>query len=198
MRFATCLVLMLLMCVPFAPAQALQNSPAPQPAASSTDLSDIQEYVDKEFGTEFKVVGTPKLGVDMNGDGVPDAVIIARSKDPLLGQGEFHYKVIDPYNDFFGYGNPKVTLQFATNADPTSTNMTLLVVHGVGADGWRAQGPKPKFVLVNIPYSKLEFKRATLKKKLVTTIIAEDVDEVEAAVYWDGRKYKWEPLGSSH
>jgi hypothetical protein len=53
-------------------------------------------------------------------------------------------------------------------------------------------------VLVNIPYSKLEFKRATLKKKLVTTIIAEDVDEVEAAVYWDGRKYKWEPLGSSH
>jgi hypothetical protein len=198
MRFATLLVLALLITVPFAPAQARQNSPAPQPTASSTDVSDIQEYVDKEFGTEFKVVGPPRLDVDMNGDGIADAVIIARSKDPLLGQGEFHYKVIDPYNDFFGYGNPKVTLQFATNADPTSSNMVLLVVHGVGPDGWRSTAPKPKFALVNVPYQKLEFKRATLKKKLVTTIMAEDVDEVEAAVYWDGKKYKWEPLGSSH
>jgi hypothetical protein len=200
MRLASLIVLALLLTVPIAPAQTQQSNPAPAPAQPSTsaDTVDVQELVLKQFGPEFTVVGEPHFDVDMNGDGIPDAVIVARSKDPLLGEGEYNYKVIDPYNDFFGYGNPHVTLQFAMQADPAMENMVLLVIHGAGAEGWRAAVPQAKFVLVNIPYQKLSFKRSMLKKKIVTTIVAEDVDEIEAAVYWSGKKYKWEPMAASH
>jgi hypothetical protein len=200
MRSTFFFVFMLLLAVTFAAAQTGQanSQPAVAQASNPADSFDVQELVAKQFGPEFKVVGKAQFDVDMNGDGIPDAVISARSKDPLLGEGEFHYKVIDPYNDYFGYGNPKVTLQFAMKADPAQDNMVLLIIHGAGAEGWRAAVPQAKFVLVNVPYQKLAFKRAMLKKKVVTTIMAEDVDEVEAAVYWSGKKYKWEPLGSSH
>lgn len=193
------LVIALLLGAVFVPAQAQQADPTALTAqVVPNDAVNVQELVDKQFGSEFQVVGSPHFDVDMNGDNINDAIIVARSKDPLLGEGEFHYKVIDPYNDFFGYGNPKVTLQFAMKADPAQDNMVLLVIHGAGAEGWQAPVPKAKFVLVNVPYKTLEYKRATLKKKVVTLIIAEDIDEVHAAVYWDGKKYKWEPLGSSH
>lgn len=200
MRFAWYLVLVLLLSVPFAPAQAQQpnSTPAATQDSASADTVDVQELVLKQFGPEFTVVGPPQFDVDMNGDGIPDAVIVARSKDPLLGEGEFHYKVVDPYGDYFGYGNPKVTLQFAMQSDPAQEHMVLLIIHGAGKEGWRAAVPQAKFVIANVPYQKLSFKHATLKKKVVTTIIAEDTDEIEAAVYWSGKKYKWEPMGSSH
>ena len=197
MRHTSEILSLLLFAVSFASAQTDQKTtPA---AASVADQSvNAQEIVEKQFGTEFQVVGPARFDVDMNGDGISDAVIVARSKDPLLGVGEFNYKVIDPYNDFFGYGNPKITLQFAMKADPAQDNIVLLIIHGAGAEGPQAAVPKAKFVLVNVPFQKVGFKHATLKKKVVTTIMAEDVDEIEAAVYWDGKKYKWEPLGSSH
>lgn len=190
------LVLALLLAAPFAIAQ--QNDAAPTLTPAASERMEVQQLVEKQFGTEFQVAGRWQFDVDLNGDGIPDAVIEARSKDPLLGEGEFHYKVLDPYNDFFGYGNPKVTLQFKLATTAEQENMVLLVIHGAGSQGWRASVPSAKFVLVNVPYQKLSFKRATLKKKVVTTIIAEDIDEEQAAVYWDGKKYKWEPVGSSH
>ncbi|HZU41166.1 MAG TPA: hypothetical protein VE994_00715 [Terriglobales bacterium] len=200
MRFVSCFALALLLTVPFAPAQTQPSTSTPAPAqvATSGDTVDVQELVMKQFGPEFQVVGESHFDIDMNGDGIPDAVIVARSKDPLLGEGEFHYKVVDPYNDYFGYGNPHVTLQFAMQTDPAQEHMVLLIIHGAGAEGWRAAVPHAKFVIVNLPYKTLSFKRATLKKKLVTMIVAEDVDEVEAAVYWSGKIYKWEPIGASH
>jgi len=198
MRYTSRIVFVLCFAVSFASAQTQPTAVAVPPSTVASGSVNVQELVEKQFGPEFQVVGPARLDVDMNGDDVPDAVIAARSKDPLLGEGEYHYKVIDPYGDFFGYGNPKVTLQFAMKADPAQDNMVLLIIHGVGAEGPQALVPKAKFVLVNVPYQKLGFKHATLKKKVVTTIMAEDVDEVEAAVYWDGKKYKWEPLGSSH
>ena len=200
MRFVCYLVPVLLLTVPFAPAQTQQpnSTPATTQNSTSTDTVDIQELIAKQFGPEFTVIGPPQFDVDMNGDGIPDAVIVARSKDPLLGEGEFHYKVVDPCGDYFGYGNPKITLQFAIQADPAQAHTVLLIIHGAGKDGWRASVPQAKFVIANVPYQKLSFKRATLKKKVVTTIITEDTNEIEAAVYWSGKKYKWEPMGSSH
>ena len=44
---------------------------------------------------------------DLDGDGVEDVVIAARCKNPMLDEAEHNYTVMDPYNDFYGYGDPQ-------------------------------------------------------------------------------------------
>ena len=64
------------------------------------------DFVQQTFGKDFTIV--PEVGGtvgDLDGDGVEDAVIAARCKNPLLDEAEHNYSVIDPYYTFFGYGD---------------------------------------------------------------------------------------------
>lgn len=160
---------------------------APDTAAnghSAPESNAIQQLVAREFGPSFSLVqGFPVLKGDLEGAGKEeDVVIVATSKDPMIDQGQFHYKVADPYDSFFGFGDPSVTSKFA--ADTTVPRM-LLVVHD-----WKA--PKAKFVLINVPFQKLSITRASIKKKTLIVIKAEEPSE-QSYVYWAGKKYKWEP-----
>ena len=160
-------------------AAAGQQAPAPP--------LDAQQVCTHEFGEQFKL--DPKyapLRVDLDGDGQEDLVLVATAKNPLSGELDYHYRAIDPYDGYFGWGNAKDTVQFsATNV---GTTRYVLVVHN-----WRA--PKEKFVIVNLPFDSLELGRMAIKKKKTTvnTIHAVEVGGLGSDVYWDGKKYKWEP-----
>jgi hypothetical protein len=126
------------------------------------------------------------LTADLDGDGQEDLVVVATAKNPLSGEFEFHYRAIDPYDAYFGFGDPKVTVQFsATNAVSTRY---VLVVHN-----WRT--PKLKFVIINLPFDSLSVGRIAIKKKKTTvnSIHAVELGGLGSDVYWDGKKYKWEP-----
>ncbi len=169
-----------------AAAAAAQQTPAPAAQPTPAPPLDAQQLCTREFGESFKV--DPKvapLTVDLDGDGQEDLVLVATSKSPLGGELDYHYHAIDPYDAYFGFGDPKVTVQFsATNA---LTTRYVLVVHN-----WRA--PKEKFVIVNLPFDTLSTARITVKKKrTVNTIHAEEMGGLASDVYWDGKKYRWEP-----
>src|ERR1035438_788856 len=68
------------------------------------------EFVHQQFGDQFTLLPeiAPVMG-DLDGDGVEDLVIGARCKSPMLDQAEHNYTVIDPYYEFFGYGDPTLT-----------------------------------------------------------------------------------------
>ena len=75
--------------------------------------------------------------------------------------------------------------------DPRYHNM-VLVIHGAGKEGWRAETPKQKFVIVNLPFEKLSLAPLVVKKKKkVLAIMAEEPVGGSSSVYWDGKKYKW-------
>ena len=135
---------------------------------------------------------------DLNGDGAEDIAIAARCTNPMMDQAERNYRVIDPYNAFFGYGDPKITTTFASE-DPERRGLVLLIIHGSGPDAWRAMTPKAKFMLINLPYKQVAVKKLMIRKKLVTAIFAEETggDKAVSATFWDGRKYRYQPLGSS-
>lgn len=158
---------------------AAQQAPAPP--------MDAQQICTHEFGAQFKL--DPKfapLTGDMDGDGQEDLVMVATAKNPLSGELDFHYRAIDPYDGYFGWGNAKETVQFtATNA---GTVRYVLVIHN-----WRA--PKAKFVIINLPFDRLSLGRMPMKRKKTTvnTIHAVETGGLAADVYWNGRKYKWEP-----
>jgi hypothetical protein len=134
------------------------------------------------FGPAFTVDAKfPILTSDLDGDGTEDAVVVATGKEPLLDQAEYQYKVVDPYNAYFGFGDPAVTSQFsAQDLHPR----LLLVIHN-----WRA--PRLKFVIINISFEKLSLARVLIKNKPLPAIRAEDMTGGRQSLYWGGKVWKW-------
>jgi hypothetical protein len=177
-----------------------KKQPPPPPAHPTTPSPAVtDEYVHKEFGDNCSVLaGPPQFVGDLDGDGVDDLVIAARCKNPMADQAEYGFHVTDPYDSFLGFGDVKVTSTFASDS-PERKGVCLLVVHGVGAQAWRSDKPKPKFVLINLPFKTVTVKRLALKKRLVLGIYMEEQGEGEATssvVFWDGKKYHYQVLGA--
>jgi hypothetical protein len=169
------------------------GQPTPPPSAVDDD------FIQKQFGSTCKLMpGPPQLKADLDGDGIEDLVVAGHCTNPLTDQTEDNFTVIDPYNSFFGYGDTKVTTQFASE-DPATRGLVLLVIHGSGPEAWRAATPKAKFVIVNLPFKQIAVKKMMLKKKAVMAIYAEETggDRMTSAIFWDGKKYKYRPMGSS-
>ena len=168
------------------------SSRAPNKADVTAAPRELNELVDAQFGREFRVdsrFSPPLLTGDLNGDGIEDAVIIAHAKNPMTDQQALNYKVIDPYDEYFGTGDPKITVGFG-NDDP-NRNEYLLVIHGAGASAWRAPVPKAKFVVINLPFDHLGITRLAFKKKVINVIAAKDAT-TNSVVFWTGKKYKWQ------
>ena len=172
----------------------------------SATLPTIDDkFVHDHFGKEFTLMPEfPPMVADMNGDGIDDLVLAARTKSPMLDAGGFEYTVSDPYHSFYGFGDPKVTSAFTTD-DPTRKSIVLLIIHGSGPEAWRAEKPKGKFVLINIPVQTVSVRRVKMGKKVLMAIGVEEYggDRTTSALYWDGNvkkntgAYKYEPIGAA-
>jgi hypothetical protein len=203
LRFA-CFPVALVGCfVATAAAQQPAASPVPVPkaipqAADAPSVSVDNDFIHKQFGEEFALLpnSTPFVR-DIDGDGVDDFVIIARSKKPMLDAAEHNYKVIDPYYNFYGYGDPKLTATFGSE-DLMEKNLVVLVIHGAGPEAWRAENPKAKFVIINLPLKRIFVRRLQLRKKQVNAIYAVEADASagDSVVFWDGKQYKYQPIGT--
>lgn len=156
------------------------------------------DFVQKQFGSNCSLIGIPSIKADFDGDGVEDIVIPAHCTNPMMDQAEENYVVVDPYNSFFGYGNPKITTQFSSE-DPDRRGFSLLVIHGAGPDAWHAATPKAKFMIVNLPFKSIYVKKLVVRKKNHMAIYADETggDGLVSALFWDGKKYRYQPMGSS-
>jgi len=156
-------------------------------------------FVQQQFGNQFTLVPEvqPAFG-DLDGDGVEDVVIAARCKNPMLDQGEHNYIVIDPYYEFFGYGDPRLTTTFSTG-DPAERGLVVLIIRGAGKDGWRTATPKAKYVIVNLPYRTVSVRKMKLRKKMIEAIYVEEAGELgdSSAMFFDGRTFRYVPMGGN-
>jgi hypothetical protein len=155
------------------------------------------EFIQQQFGKEFTMLPelAPVFG-DLDGDGVEDVVIAARCKNPMLDEAQHDYKVMDPYYDFYGYGDPKVTTTFK-EPDPARRGLAVLIIHGAGPDGWRSATPKAKYVIVNLPYRTISVRKMKLRKKTIEAVYIEELGEFNesSALFFDGRKFRYVPMG---
>jgi hypothetical protein len=184
---------------------AAQQTPAvpathtPTAASATASVRVDEDFIHKAFGDEFSLVSfsTPFVR-DIDGDGVDDLVIAALSKKPMLDAGEHTYRVLDPYYAFYGYGDPKLTLAFGSE-DLQTRNQVILVIHGAGADAWRSETPKAKYVIINMPFKNITVRRLQMRKKVINAIFAEESDStsVDSVLFWDGKQYRYQPLGMS-
>src|ERR1700675_943095 len=155
------------------------------------------EFVQQQFGREFTMLPelAPVFG-DLDGDGVEDVVIAARCKNPMLDEAQHSYTVIDPYYDFYGFGDPKVTTTFK-EPDPARRGLAVLIIHGGGPDGWRSATPKEKYGIVNLPYRTISVRKMKLRKRTIEAVYIEEAGEFNesSALFFDGRKFRYVPMG---
>jgi hypothetical protein len=167
------------------------------PPAATATVDDA--FIQKQFGSTCKLMpGPPQLKADLDGDGIEDLVVAGHCTNPLADQADDNFTVIDPYNQFYGYGNTKITTQFSSE-DPAVRGLVLLVIHGSGPEAWRAATPKAKFVIINLPFKQIAVKKLSLKKKTVMAIYSEETgaDRMTSTIFWDGKKYRYQPIGAS-
>jgi len=154
-------------------------------------------FVQEQFGDQFTMLAEVSAAFgDLDGDGIEDVVIAARCKNPLLDEAEHKYTVLDPYNEFFGYGDPRLTTTFS-EGDPARRGLVILVIHGAGKDAWRSATPKAKYVIVNLPYRAISVRKMQLKKKMIEAIYVEEVGDFgeSSAVFFDGKRFRYVPMG---
>ncbi len=170
----------------------------PAPATPQAPQPDLAALVKQQFGPTFSFPAkfpTPLITADFDGDGVEDAVIVAASSEPFPDSVAFKYKVTDPYDAYFGMGNPALNATFNTN-DP-QRNHLLLVIFGAGPEAWRAATPKDKFVILNLPFDDISVGRMLVKKNKppIFVIKAHESQIMDSAVWWDAKKkrWKWDP-----
>ncbi len=182
-------------------AVAQKKQPPPPPAhATHPSPAVTDELIHKQFGDNCSLLpGPPQFVADMDDDGIDDLVVAAKCKNPMADKDEYSFVVADPYHAFLGYGDVKVTSTFASD-EPDRRGITLLIIHGADKDAWRAEKPKAKFLLINLPFKNLTVKRLAQKKKTILGIYMEEQGEGEdtsSVLYWDGKKYKYQQLGST-
>jgi len=170
-------------------------APAHSPKPAVTD-----DLIHKQFGDNCSLLaGPPQFVADLDGDGIDDLIVAARCKNPMADRDEYNFVVADPYDTFLGFGNVKVTSTFATDV-PERRGVVLLIIHGEGKDAWRADKPKDKFLLINLPFKSLAVKRLTLRKRNTLGIFMEETGEGEntsSVIFWDGKRYRYQVLGSA-
>jgi len=183
-----------------AAAQTKKPSPPPPAHAKSPSPAVTDELIRKQFGDNCSLLpGPPQFVADLDDDGIDDLVVAAKCKNPMADKDEYSFVVADPYDTFLGYTDIKVTSTFASDA-PDRRGISLLIIHGAEKDAWRAETPKAKFLLINLPFKTLTVKRLALKKKTILGIYMEETGEGEdtsSVVFWDGKKYRYQQLGST-
>jgi hypothetical protein len=189
----------LLLVVTAASAGDKKQLPPPAPAKSPTPAV-TNEFIQKQFGDDCALLAGPAQFVgDLDGDGIDDLVVAARCKNPLADRDDYSYVVADPYDSFLGFGDVKVTSTFASDA-PERRGVCLLIIHGADKDGWRAEKPKAKFLLINLPFETIAVKKLAVKKRTVLGVFMEERgegDSTSSVIFWDGKKYRYQILGAN-
>jgi hypothetical protein len=164
------------------------------PPPASPLLPDPVAYLARQFGPTFTLdPGVPPMFGDLDGDGNEDLILVGRSSTPLMSKEQFEFKVEDPYDGYFGTGDPRITSQFTLHFDGSAR--CILVVFG-----WR-QPPQSKskhvskFVLINTPFESIRVVNLRLKKKNVQAIETVDRDTLHALLVWNGKRWFWRAQG---
>ena len=162
-----------------------------QTTSPASSAKEVQTIVSAQFGQQFILAPSfPILTGDFNGDGVEDIAVVVTSHG-VLRTDSSRFRVIDPSSEYFGVGDPKITSQFVSQYPGEARY--LLIIHGIGKEAWRVKEPKERFVVINISFDRISVGHTERKKKVMDDIDLEETGVLNSFLYWNGRRYMWQP-----
>jgi hypothetical protein len=193
-------LLLFVLAFPAATVFAQKSQPVPPAHATQPSPAVTDEFIQKQFGENCSLLpGPPQFVADLDGDGVDDLLVVAKCRNPLADRDEYGFMVADPYDSFLGFGDVKITSTFATDV-PERRGICLLIIEGTQNEAWRAEIPKAKYLLINLPFKSIAIKRLSLRKRTTLGVFMEETgegDSTSSVVFWDGKKYRYTMLGST-
>jgi hypothetical protein len=171
---------------------------APPPAASP--LADPAAYVVRQFGSSFKLdPKVPPMFGDLTGDGNQDLILVGSSYAPMMAASEMEFKVEDPYDAYFGTGDPRITSQFTLHFDGSSRSILIVLDWRRPPQAKAKSKAGSKYVLINTPFDTIGIVNLRLKKrsknKEFQAIETVDRYTVHALIFWDGKRWRWSAQG---
>ncbi|MDX6575385.1 MAG: hypothetical protein QOE96_1338 [Blastocatellia bacterium] len=182
-------------------------SPTPTPTRASTpsappNPTEIRDTVARVFekAATPDVSRTPGFAVgDFNGDGAEDLAVAIKANEASLGDinNELaNWSLEDPRNTPLPSLSNRVPPSKRAHVEKGDT--LLAIIHGVGAQGWRATEAKQTYVLKNgagsnlLAQSSEATRRASHKlPQLRGDVLNETIGGKAGFVFWTGAKYAW-------
>lgn len=169
---------------------------AQQPAHKGGMIQDPAAFAAAEFGAGCKLdrAFAPLYG-DLDGDGLEDVVLVAKCTSVLAGEKGFGYKVVDPYDAYYGNGDPTITTQFTLHFDGSARNLLIVFDWRHETPAKKPLKPPTKFIIINLPFEKLNVIDFRSKKMQYQTIETIDRTTLHALVIYTNRKWVWAAQG---
>jgi hypothetical protein len=180
-------------------------TPSPTPASKPSappNPTEIRDAVARIFGKAATPDSprNPNFAVgDFNGDGSEDLAVAINANEGSLGDinNELaNWSLEDPRN----IPNPTLTNRVppGKRARAEKGDTLLAIIHGVGAEGWRAAEAKQTYVLKNGAGSKLQAQSSEAARKasqklptLRGDVLNETIGGKAGFVFWSGARYAW-------
>jgi hypothetical protein len=180
-------------------------TPTPTPASKPSEPpnpTEIRDTVARVFEKAATPDGslTPGFAVgDFNGDGSEDLAVAIKASEGSLGDinSELaNWSLEDPRNTPLPSLSTRVPPSKRAHVEKGDT--LLAIIHGVGAEGWRAAEAKQTYVLKNAAGAKLlaqsseAIRKASHKlPQLRGDVLNETIGGKAGIVFWTGAKYAW-------
>ncbi len=180
-------------------------TPSPSPASKSSAPPNPTEIRDT-VARVFDKAATPDMSRepnfaigDFNGDGSEDLAVAIKANEGSLGDinNELaNWSLEDPRS----IPNPTLANRVPPNkrARAEKGDTLLAIIHGVGAEGWRAAEAKQTYVLKNGAGSQLQTQSSAAARKarqkvptLRGDVLNETIGGRSGFVFWTGAKYGW-------
>jgi hypothetical protein len=177
------------------------STPASKPSTppNPTEIRDTVARVFDKAATP-DTTRSPNFAVgDFNGDGSEDLAVVINANEGSLGEinNELaNWSLEDPRNIPIPPSTNRVPPNKRARAEKGDT--LLAIIHGVGAEGWRAAEAKQTYVLKNGAGSKLQaqsYEAARKARQKLPALRGDVLNETIAGkagfVFWTGAKYAW-------
>jgi len=188
-------------------AQATATPASANATLASPEVDEVANAIARIFGKSARVDQTSSpvfLVGDFNGDGSQDLAVVTKANDealPEINNELANWTLEDPHAVAVP-GSKTADQPLKPKAVKAERNDQLLVIiHGVGPQGWRNAEARQTFLLLNAAginatlHTDAKLRESSLNSSLPLRgdAISETVNGHHGLIVWTGAKYAWTP-----
>ena len=182
-------------------------SESPRPPKADEVIEALARVFNKTVSLDETRAASFVVG-DFNGDGSEDLAVVSKANEsslPEINNEVANWILEDPRAIPIPGSKAANELQRPKPVKVEKTDSLLVIIHGVGAQGWRNREARQSYLLRNgagtniLVRSAGELQRDSANSRLPPLrgdAISETMNGRHGLIFWTGAKYAWSPTGN--